>query len=162
MPIEIRSPTDDELGVLLELNEAALPHVNSISLTTMQWFERAAFYCRVVVHDGTPAGFLVGLAPEAQYQSPNFHWFKSRYDDFVYIDRIVVSAHSRGQGFARQLYDDLVRAMPDTVRLLTCEVNARPRNDASMQFHERYGFVEVGRQETEGGAKEVVLMAKRL
>jgi len=43
----------------------------------------------------------------------------------------------------------------------TCEVNLRPENDASISFHSCLGFVEVGRQMTEGGAKEVALLAKK-
>ena len=45
---------------------------------------------------------------------------------------------------------------------ITCEVNTRPANPDSMAFHERLGFREVGRQQTEGGAKEVALLAWEL
>ncbi|NNE42793.1 MAG: GNAT family N-acetyltransferase, partial [Gemmatimonadetes bacterium] len=46
--------------------------------------------------------------------------------------------------------------------MITCEVNTRPRNDGSLRFHARLGFREVGTQETEGGAKAVSLLEKRL
>ena len=49
--------------------------------------------------------------------------------------------------------------MPAAARpLLACEVNEQPPNPASMAFHERFGFAAVGRQETEGGTKQVALM----
>jgi predicted GNAT superfamily acetyltransferase len=43
--------------------------------------------------------------------------------------------------------------------VLFCEVNVRPRNDASLAFHEAIGFREVGQQDTDGGAKRVSLLA---
>jgi hypothetical protein len=38
-------------------------------------------------------------------------------------------------------------------------VNVRPRNDASLAFHEAIGFREVGQQDTDGGRKRVSLLA---
>jgi predicted GNAT superfamily acetyltransferase len=45
---------------------------------------------------------------------------------------------------------------------LTCEVNLVPPNPGSFVFHERSGFMEVGRQHTDGGDKLVCLMSKDL
>ena len=46
--------------------------------------------------------------------------------------------------------------------MLTCEVNVAPPNPVSHAFHAAMGFVEVGRQGTEGGAKTVALLARSL
>ena len=46
-----------------------------------------------------------------------------------------------------------------TAPVLLCEVNVRPRNDASLHFHHSIGFREVGQQDTDGGAKTVSLLA---
>ena len=43
--------------------------------------------------------------------------------------------------------------------MLCCEVNVRPRNDASLRFHHSIGFREVGQQDTDGGNKTVSLLA---
>jgi len=37
-----------------------------------------------------------------------------------------------------------------------------PRNDESLVFHERFGFEEVGQQNTSGGSKRVSLLVKEL
>ena len=42
--------------------------------------------------------------------------------------------------------------------MLFCEVNVRPRNDVSLDFHASLGFREVGQQDTDGG-KRVSLLA---
>jgi predicted GNAT superfamily acetyltransferase len=45
--------------------------------------------------------------------------------------------------------------------VFTLEVNLEPRNDGSLRFHDRLGFVEVG-QQVSGSGKLVSLMAKTL
>ena len=111
---------------------------------------------------GNIAGFLTALTPELTYASPNFEWFQANRERFVYVDRIIVAPPARGSGVGRLLYQDLAEFAAPFADLLTCEVNLRPANPGSILFHERMGFRKVGRQETEGGKKEVVLMEKRL
>jgi predicted GNAT superfamily acetyltransferase len=92
-------------------------------------------------------------------QSMNYRWFSVRYDDFVYLDRVAVAADHRGCGIGSRLYEEVERRTRAV--WFTLEVNLRPRNDGSLRFHARKGFVEVGQQETDYGAL-VSLMAKRL
>jgi hypothetical protein len=90
--------------------------------------------------------FLIALDQDAQSASPNFHWFKSRYPRFVYIDRVIVAGHKRGLGLARKLYEDLFAAAAKAGHVLIgCEVNVQPPNPASDGFHEALRFVEAGR-----------------
>ena len=128
----------------------------------MAWFAEHAHYFRVALAERRLAAFLVGLRPGSSYQSPNYRWFCERYDDFAYVDRVAVARDFRRHGLASRLYDDFANRMPDTVSVMTCEVNIRPPNDESLRFHERLGFRQVGSQETENGAKEVALLAKSL
>lgn len=139
-----------------------MPHVNSVSLETIAWFAVHATYFRVVSWDDTIVGFLVALTPDADYTSSNFLWFRDRYSSFVYIDRIVVAPSARRRGIARRLYEDVQTFAQHVAPALTCEVNIRPRNDASVVFHREFGFKEVGQQITEGGNKTVSLLLKSL
>ena len=41
-------------------------------------------------------------------------------------------------------------------------MNLRPRNEVSLAFHDTMGFTSVGEQDTEGGAKTVVMLARTL
>jgi hypothetical protein len=161
----IRPVTDADLDEILALNNAAVPAVNGLESADLAWFAEVAHSFLVAQgDDGGVAGFVIGLhGPGLAYDSLNYAWFSARYDRFVYVDRIVVADSGRGAGVGRRLYDAFgVRGRADGHEVLLAEVNVRPRNHGSLRFHERYGFVSVGEQDTEGGAKRVTLLEKRL
>jgi uncharacterized protein len=167
MTFEIRDVALDELEAILALNNAAVPHVNSLPLAELDRFANVAAYFRVAVTDEAVLAVLIAFLPGADYASENYLWFQSRYDDFVYIDRIIVAPEASGNGIAKALYGDLATAMvngpgANKVKAMTCEVNVRPPNLVSTEMHRRLGFVEVGQQETGGGEKRVSLMRRTL
>ncbi len=160
--MELANVVADDLPAVLELNEASVPHVSSVSIEEMRWFGEHAHYFRVARIDGNLAGFLIGLRPGLGYQSPNYRWFSDHYEDFGYVDRVAVAPEARRQGVATWLYDDYAGSLRGDVGVMTCEVNLRPANDASMRFHKGQGFAQVASQETDGGKKEVALLEKLL
>jgi predicted GNAT superfamily acetyltransferase len=161
--IKIRNVRRDDLKHLLELNQSNLPHVGSITHSDMERLHSQAIYFRVAEFNGQTAGFLIAFDPEADYTSLNFLWFKKRYPAFVYIDRIIITDAARRKGMAYSLYRDLEHfAAERKIPIMACEYNLRPKNDISRQFHQRYGFNEVGTQETENGEKTVSLQIKQV
>ena len=107
------------------------------------------------------AGFVIAMTPDVPYGSGNFKWFKDRSDDFLYVDRIAVSPWFRKRGIATRLYADVERyARSVGAARITLEVNVRPRNDVSLEFHERMGFVGLDERETDYGSR--VLMMEKL
>ena len=160
----IREVAPEELEVVLQINERAVPHVNSLGMEKMRDLRSQAAYFRVATagDSGSVAAFLIGLTPDARYRSPNFLWFCRNYPSFAYIDRIAVAEHARRHGLASALYDDLERHFSERFPMLACEVNLRPSNPASMKFHMRHGFRQVGAQVIDDGAKEVAMMVKAL
>lgn len=161
--MHLRDATTDDLSAIHAQNEAAVPAVSAISLTDFAWFLEMAAYFRVAEIDGALAGFMLGLRPGLDYASLNYAWFSARYDDFYYIDRLAVDPAFRRRGVASALYDDIERcALEAGAPVLACEVNLHPRNEESLAFHAARGFHEVGRQDTEGGAKTVALMTMPL
>src|SRR5688572_15217285 len=160
MVIEMHDVTPGDLETVLAINQAAVPHVGSVGLEQMQKFHRQAAYFRVALVDGAIAAFLVGLTPDADYGSPNFLWFRRRYPEFAYIDRVAVADGARRLGLGSALYRDFEQFFAARAPRLACEVNLRPPNETSMAFHRRHGFVQVGSQEIEDGAKEVAMLVK--
>lgn len=147
----------DSLAAALALNNA---HAVELSFQTGESFARlvrAAFFARWTA--GQEA-FLIAFDQDGDYHSPNFLWFKPRYDRFVYVDRIVVSPADRGKGLARQLYAELFAAARAAGhRRIVCEVNSDPPNLASDAFHASLGFREVGAAELAGKGKTVRYLA---
>jgi len=132
-------------------------------MSDMERLHRQAVYFRVAEPEGQTAGFLIAFDPQADYNSLNFQWFKKRYKNFVYIDRIVVAPDSRRKGIAFLLYQNLEHfAAQRNMPIMACEYNLRPKNEISRQFHQKYGFNEVGTQKTENGKKTVSLQIKQV
>lgn len=158
--VAIRDVDVDDLPEVLALNERSVPSMNSLTMERMRWFADTAAYFRVAESSGSIVGFLICMAPEAPYRSPNFLWLQERYRDFLYIDRVAVSAQFRRRGIAGTLYRDAAETAPSRFRMLVCEVNLRPRNTESLRFHEQYGFEPVGTQDH--GDVEVQYMIRSL
>ena len=74
-------------------------------------------------------------------------------------NRIAVDPGYRRYGIGRAFYAEIVERFTGIYPQLLCEVNVRPRNEASLLFHHSIGFREVGQQDTDGGNKTVSLLA---
>ena len=161
-PLIIRDVRDSDLDAVLVLNQSEVPHVGSIDAARMRWYADNASYFRVAAAGDDIGAYLVGFLPRTDYDSPNYLWFCDRYEEFAYVDRIAVARSARRTGIATRLYDDFAAAMPESVPALTCEVNIRPPNESSMDFHRRLGFEQVGSLASDNGDKEVAMLLKQL
>ena len=145
---------------ILALNAASVAVLSPLSRARLAHLHAQAAYHKVVEDAGDVVAFLLGFAPGADYDSMNYRWFDARYDDFLYVDRIVVAASQRGAGLGALLYRDLFdTARRRGVARVVCEYDTEPPNPASAAFHRRFGFVEVGTQRTADGAKAVSLQS---
>ena len=158
--MDIRPMRGADLERVLDLNNAAVPALSAVEPAKLQSLVAEAALALVAEHEGDVVGFCINFGPGAQYASVNYQWFCERYDEFVYLDRIAVHEAARNLGIGAALYGAVERHIAGTPWLL-CEVNLRPRNDGSLRFHERIGFVEVGQQETDYGFL-VSMLAKDL
>jgi len=164
-----QSPLADLLPMPISTDvEAAVLALNNAHAVELSWLEgdrlgallRQSFYARRLGH---LAAFLIAFDECADYDSPNYLWFRQHYARFVYVDRIVVDRTARKQGLAHLLYEDLFRqAVAAGQEIVGCEVNSDPPNPASDAFHAGLGFSEVGRASIHGGAKSVRYLARRL
>src|SRR5262249_12053797 len=112
---------------------------------------------------GEVDAFLLAFDQDADYDSQNFLWFRSRYPRFVYVDRIVVAARSRGRGLARRLYLDLFdHARGAGHERNAREVTASPPTPASDASQSGLGFTEMGMAPIHGGRKIVSYLARQL
>ena len=143
-----------ELDHLLALNNAHQSETGPLTRDALAHMLATAFHAASVgasVGGGKDA-MLITFDQDAAYDSPNFIWFKARYAAFVYVDRIIVAAHARGRGLARDFYEDLfARAAKARQPRVVCEVNLDPPNPGSLAFHAALGFVAVGEAVLQNG-----------
>jgi predicted GNAT superfamily acetyltransferase len=145
---------------LLALNNA---HATELSPLTLEEFDRLIETSFYAAQAPDAAAFLLTFDQNANYASPNFLWFRERYDRFIYIDRVVTSPLARGQGYAKALYSDLFHHARAAGHFrIVCEVNLIPPNRASDAFHDALGFSEVGRASIHDGLKTVRYLLRSL
>jgi hypothetical protein len=160
--MNIRETSTNDLEAALALNNANVPELNELDLPEIGRLVSISHAALTAEVDGEFAGFCIVFAPGVDYGSLNYGWFSRTYDDFAYLDRIAVHPSFRRYGIGRAFYAELVERLTGQFPLLACEVNVRPRNDASLAFHHSIGFREVGQQDTDGGKKTVSLLAMPL
>lgn len=131
----------EHLPELLRLNNLAVPHVNQLTLQELDELVKEAEFAQLVADEYAIAGFMLAFDKAANYEGFNFNWFKQRFDNFLYIDRIVVNAAYRGQGVGKSMYQELEAYCKENgIASMTCEVNLEPENPVSHQFHQELGF----------------------
>lgn len=158
MRVRIENLIDPE--ILLEINNAAVPDVNRLEPAGARWLLAHAAVAKLAVVDGRPAGVLVALSESAGYNSGYFGWFSHRYSNFIYIDRVIVSAWARRLGLAAELYRQVDQAAAEKGLAIATDVYSEPPNAASLAFHAKMGFAEVGLQFSELEKKTVAKLLK--
>lgn len=162
MSIIIRDVREHELDLVLALNNAAGPGILPMDAGKLRFFWENADYFRVAEKDGLLAGFLVGLSQDAPHDSPNFLWFRERYPEFLYIDRIVIASTRRGAGVGRVFYGDVQSFSEVRVPRLAAEVFLDRSSHPALLFHGSFGFREIGQHVMPGHGVRAAMLVKEL
>ena len=125
------------------MNAADVDKLAPLSAERLTWIVSMSHHALVADDHDAIAGFVVTLRPGATYDSHNYAWFSERFDDFVYLDRIIVASTHRRRGVAGLLYDRVERDAAGSRVLL--EVNWNPPNEPSLAFHAARGYIELDR-----------------
>jgi uncharacterized protein len=156
---QLRPVGDDDVQQVLALNARNVEALAPMDEPRLRQLQGIADRFEVLELDGGFAGFVITFGAGTAYDSENYRWFSERFGDFYYLDRIVLHEDVRRRGLGGFVYDEMERVAKERGRL-TLEVNLVPRNHASLAFHERRGYAEVGRLGDE--AHLVSLMEKPL
>lgn len=155
--MQLRPMTDADLEYVLALNQGALDAVGPLDRGRLEWIVGLDSRSVVAEHEERVAGFAITLPRGTVYDSTNYRWFTERFEDFGYLDRVVVSPSHRRRGVATLLYDELEPAYIEHGQM-ALEVNADPPNTASLAFHAARGYGEVGRLEHDDGKTTAMLL----
>ena len=158
MNYNIKTATIADLDFVLSLNEKSINAVSHSNFKKMKHFIDISSYFKILRIVDNPVGFLIGIMPEQDYESENYIWVNKRYSSFIYVDRIIIDKKHRSKGLGIYFYNHLIKSFRGKVDNILCEVNIKPYNEQSINFHKKYGFKEIGDRETENRAKKVSYM----
>ena len=144
----LRPITPADHAAVLELNRRHVDLLSPLDEVRLAELLAVADHASVIVHDGAFAGFVMTFASGSAYDGENFGWFTERFDQFCYLDRVVIDDAYRRRGLASAVYDELESSCARP--LFALEVNLEPPNVASLAFHRARGYTEVG-QRLSGG-----------
>jgi uncharacterized protein len=158
--VSICDAPEKDYPAIVKLNDVAVEFTSPMDLKRLSFLASLTAYFRIAVSDDQVVAFLLAMKDGVPYQNDNYEWFRSRYNRFLYIDRVVVAGEFQGSGIGTQLYQDIFSyARQEEIPIITCEINAVPPNEVSAAFHARLGFSEVGSQWICDGQKKVSMQA---
>ena len=149
--ITIRPVREDDYGFVLKTNLDNVEVLSPMDRDRMLLLSSMTELFLVAEVDSHPAAFLMAFRETADdYDSENYRWFSSRYEKFLYVDRIVIAEPFRHMGIGTKLYEAVFdHARKLQIPYVTCEVDTIPYNAVSLNFHQVMGFHEVGTQHVE-------------
>jgi predicted GNAT superfamily acetyltransferase len=158
MTLEIKNLENPD--ILVEINHSGLPFVNPLDDSRAQWLIENSSLARMAILNGKVAGVLVVLSENPGLISEYLQWFCERYGNFLYIDRVIVSAWARDQGVAKRLYREVDQVAMEKSLAIATEVYSDPPNLVSLSFHQKMGFEEIGTQYCQTDKKWVSKLMK--
>ncbi len=159
--MHLRAMNDADTYAVLSLNASAVEVTGPLDQDRLARLRALAVRADVVEVDGWVAAFALVLPPGTDYDSANYAWFSERFgEDFLYLDRVVVSQANRRSGIGGMIYD-AAESDAKTRGRLACEVYAEPPNGPSLAFHASRGYVEAGRLAHDSG-KVTAMLVKEL
>ncbi len=161
--ILIRHALESDYLSVVKLNDAEVEQTSDMDLDRLGYLVSLSSYFTVAVDSSTVIAFLLAMEDGVPYQNDNYKWFSSRYEKFIYIDRVVVDRQFQRSGIGTLLYQNLFSYARQAGKpSITCEINSAPPNEISTAFHTRLGFKEVGSQWISSGQKKVSMQAAQL
>ena len=134
---EIRAVNESDYDFILRVNEENVEVLSPMDRKKLCEFIKMSEMFSVALAGGERAAFLIALTENA-----------ATYEPF------------RKKGLGKMLYQEVFdHAKQHGIPVVTAEIDTVPYNEASLKFHERMGFAEVGTQFIRGGEIKVSLQA---
>lgn len=143
--LSIRPAQRADAAAIVAINAAGRPGVYPLMLDEVDATLASAPYVTVAELGGQVVGYLIGYTAGDVCEGEEFAWFQAHVSRFLYIDQVAVAPAARRAHVGARLYAHAAaHALAHDLSALVCEVNLDPPNPASLRFHERLGFQEIG------------------
>jgi predicted GNAT superfamily acetyltransferase len=161
MSVDICKIRAEDFGDILKINAESSPNVAKLDDGELRRLAALASIALVATDSRHVVGYVLGIASSDVYEGEEFQAFQAILDEpFLYVDQVAVCANARGANIASQMYAHLQQRSHELgIHILCCEVNRRPANLVSMEFHRKLGFESIGEMETRDG-RSVFLLRK--
>ncbi len=130
---------------ILSINQGHVPLVGSLeNVKDLENLLKMSFLFAITKENNEITSFIVCLREGEQYKSLNYAYFSEKYKKFLYVDRIGVKNGHQNKGLGSLLYKKIDQ-IGNKIGLPICaEVNTKPYNKTSIQFHIKHGFEKIG------------------
>lgn len=89
-------------------------------------------------------GVMLGISAGKGGDNFGYQWFLARFDDFLFIDRVLVDKACRRSAVATSLYEDALHwCRQHGIARIVCQIHDRPPNPAARALHHTLGFQEI-------------------
>ncbi|NEQ43388.1 MAG: GNAT family N-acetyltransferase [Leptolyngbya sp. SIOISBB] len=144
--------TAADAAAVIALNQAVVEVTSAMGKARFAELTGLSSLKLVAETNGEVVAFVLAMSEGQAYDNGNYQWFSARLKNFLYIDRVVVSAACQGFGIGRLLYSHLNTWARQVGILSLCgEIDIEPPNPASLRFHEKAGFVPIGKRSLASG-----------
>ena len=142
--MELHELQNKDIPSIWLINQEGLPGTGKISEKEIADLLSISELALGAYEENELVGFVICLPPKTRYGSLNYAWFNKRYEEFLYVDRIAVSENHRNCKIGTKLYKEVISHAEQNNCPIAAEVSLKPPNPASLRFHERNGFNEMG------------------
>lgn len=161
--ITIRLAKVEDFEEILRINAESVHFLSPLTQDRLKHLDEESAIHLVATEDEKVLGFCLAFREAADYDSINYLWFGEHYKKFLYIDRVVVDVNERKKGLGNRFYKEIFkRGKEIKVPIVTAEIDVSPPNPISLEFHKKFGFHEVGKQEVAEGTKVVSLQVAEI
>ena len=130
---------------IYSINQANTPEVGSLESTEkLRELLKMSSLVLVAKINNEIIGFVVCLEAGADYTSLNYKYISKKAKKFVYIDRVAIKNEHRRSGVGKNLYEIIFNYSEKYELPVYCEVNTKPKNQPSLDFHKKIGFFKIG------------------
>lgn len=130
------------------INQDNVPAVGSLeSIDKLKELLSISSYHSVLLLDKNVIGFSICFREGTSYWSENYKYFAKGLKSFLYIDRIAIDQNYRRKGLGKSMYKDIFSNAHHENLRVTAEVNTKPKNQISLDFHNNMGFEQIGERQ---------------
>ena len=136
---------NNDILSIYSINQANTPKVGSLkSVEKLRELLNMSSLVLAARVNNEIIGFVICLQAGEAYTSLNYKFISKKAKNFVYIDRIAIKKNYRRSGIGKSLYELIFNYSEKFDLPIYCEVNTKPKNQPSLDFHKKIGFFEIG------------------